>query len=492
MSSAASKDFGIALVQPPRREGVECLFTFHKNEGIGHRPPLGILTLATHLIGQGFATRCLDAQLDDLTPEQTAEQVAQWAPDVVGVSVWTDFWYPAWKTVKLLRQKLPACRIVLGGPHCLVYPRETLEASEADYVVSGDGENTLLELVRALRDGWHVGELPGLWRKEHGQILAPREAIAVVNDLDSVPIPDRTLLPYRRYNSVLNPSEYETTMISSRGCPNRCVFCKMHAQQVHACSAERFVEEFRRIADLGITDIQVYDDTFTWSRQRVIDICNGIIASGIKVRWAIRDRVNKADPESYALLWKAGCHRIHFGVESGSPRILEASGKAITLEQAASALRLAGQMGFKTMAYYMFGFVDETYEDALATIRFAARAGSDYATFAVLIPYPGTALYEAALARGIIPSDCWREFARCPVPDYHIPHLIEQHMDRATLIGLKDRALRSYYFRPSRMARELVRLRSWKEFKQKACMAMNILSDSVKSLGQGGLRPTQA
>jgi len=493
MNTPEHKDFGIVLVQPPRRESVECLFTFHKNEGIGHRPPLGILTLATHLIEQGFDdTRCLDAQLDDLTPEQTVEQVAGWAPDVVGLSVWTDFWYPAWKTVKLLRQRLPACRIILGGPHCLVYPRETLEASEADYVVCGDGEDTLLELVRGLRDGRETGDLPGLWRKEKGQLLAPREAIAVVDGLDRIPIPDRTLLPYRRYNSVLNPSEYETTMISSRGCPNRCVFCKMHAQKVQACSAERFVEEFRRIADLGITDIQVYDDTFTWSRRRVIDICNGIIAGGIKVRWAIRDRVNKADPESYALLRKAGCYRIHFGVESGSPPILEASGKAITLEQAASALRLAGRMGFTTMAYYMFGFLDETYEDALATIRFAGRAGSDYATFAVLIPYPGTTLYESALARGIIPNDFWLDFARNPVPNYRIPRLIEQHMDRATLIGLKDKALRSYYFRPSRLARELARLRSWKEFKQKACMAMNIFTDSVSSVLGGRLRPTQA
>ena len=493
MSVHSGDKFPILLVQPPRREGVECLFTFHKNDGIGHRPPLGILTLATHLIRRGFPdTHCLDAQLDDLTPEELADRIAQDRPEVVGLSVWTDFWYPAYRTIELIRRRLPTCRIVLGGPHCLVYPRETLEACEADFVVAGDGEDTLLELVRDLCAGGPVRDLPGLWRRDHGMIAGPAIPVAVVADLDSLPVPDRTLLPYRRYNSLLNPSEYETTMISSRGCPNRCVFCKMHAQKVHACSAEHFVEEFRQIASLGITDVQVYDDTFTWSKKRVLEICRGIIDSGIRLRWAIRDRVNKADAETYALLKKAGCYRIHFGVESGSPPILAASGKGITLEQAEDALALARDAGFATMAYYMFGFLDETYEDALATIRFAVQASSDYAAFAVLIPYPGTALYDTALARGTIPSDFWLDFTRKPVPSFRIPHLIEQNMDRTTLIGLKDKALRSYYFRPGRILRECVRLQTWKEFRQKAGMAANIMTDSLRSLIHGGLRPTRA
>lgn len=493
MSTDRRDSFFILLVQPPRREGVECLFTFHKNEGIGHKPPLGILTLATHLIRQGFPdTGCLDAQLDDLTPEEVVERIAAADPAVVGLSVWTDFWFPAFRTVEILRRKLPACTIVLGGPHCLIYPRETLEACGADYVVAGDGEDTLLELVRDLHDRRPARDLPGLWRKENGVIREPAVPIAVVDDLDAIPVPDRTLLPYRRYNSVLNPSEYETTMISSRGCPNRCVFCKMHAQKVHACSAEHFVEEFRQIASLGITDVQVYDDTFTWSRRRVIEICEGIIDSGLQLRWAIRDRVNKADAEMYALLREAGCYRIHFGVESGSPAILAASGKGITLNQAERALKLARRAGFTTMAYYMFGFLDETYEDALKTIDFSIRAKSDYATFAVLIPYPGTALYDTALARGIIPTDFWAEYARRPTANFRIPHLVEQYMDRRTLVGLKDKALRSYYFRPGRMVTEFVRLRSWKEFRQKAGMALNIVTDSLHSLTSGSPRPTHA
>ena len=491
MSPGPRQNLRVILVQPSTHHGVESLFTFHKNEGLGQKMPLGIVTLATYLIEQGFEnTRCLDAQLEDLSPEQTAARLAAWKPDIVGISAWTAFWYPTFKTIQLTRKQLPDCTIVVGGPHCLVYPGETLAYSDADYVVAGDGEDTLLSLLSRLQSGEPVGDLPGLWRKEGAEIIAPTTPIAVVDDLDKIPNPDRTLLPYKRYDSILNPRAYETTVMTSRGCPYRCVFCKIHAQKVHARSARRVVDEFREVAALGISDVQVYDDTFTWSKKRVIDICHGILDNGLKVRWAIRERVNKADPEVYRLLKKAGCYRIHFGVESGCERILKASGKRITLAEAEYALALAKRMGFTTLAYYMFGFLDETCADALETLRFALRTDVDYATFSVLIPYPGTTLYSTALDRQILPYDFWSEFARSPVPDFCIPHLIEQHMDRRTLLRLRDRAQRRFYFRPARVLKEIANLRSWRELRRKARMAATIVRDSLSSYERPrGLKP---
>ena len=288
-------------------------------------------------------------------------------------------------------------------------------------------------------------------------------------------------VPFRRYTSVLSAEEFETTMITSRGCPYKCVFCKMDVQKVYARRAEQVVEEFRRIADLGITDVQIYDDTFTWGKQRVIDICRGLIDNKIDVRWAIRDRANRADPETYALMKQAGCYRIHFGIESGSPSVLKNSGKFLTLEQAEYALELARSSGFHTMAYYMFGFLDETYEDAMMTIDLALRLNADYGVFAVLIPYPGTAIYDRARERNIITSDHWRAFTRNPVPDYVIPQVIENILDRPTLIALKNKALRRYYFRPARILKELKTLTSTRELSRKAQMALTIARDAYAS-----------
>lgn len=475
------KAYKIVLVQPSTHEGVQSLFTFHKKKGLGAKPPLGIMTLATYLRGHGFTqVSCLDAQLDNLSPEETVERLAALSPDMVGITVWTDFWYPCFNTVKLLRQRLPACKVVLGGPHCAIYPRESLESAQADFLVAGDGEDTLLGLLAALNAGVPVGDLPGLWRREEGMIKEPSQPIAVIRDLGKIPPPDRRLLPYERYGSVLNPRDFETTMVTSRGCPFKCVFCKIYSQNVCIRPAEQVIEEFREIAALGIKDIQVYDDTFTWSKKRVMEICQGILDLGLEVRWAVRDRVNKADPEMYALMKRAGCYRIHFGVESGSKPILAATGKAVTLEEAERAVALAKDAGFDTLAYYMFGFLDETYADALATIDFSLKLDTDYAVYAVLIPYPGTKIYEVALERQLFPQDFWREFIKKPVPDFQV-RLLEQHLDRATLLKLKNMAMRKFYFRPGRIAKEFMELKSFKELGKKTAMVWNMVTDFLRS-----------
>ena len=468
------------LLQPPAAQTAQSFFTFHKGKGLGHKPPQGIMSLATYLISKGFKdTSCFDAQLDDLSPEETARQVAALKPDVVGLTAWTDFWYSAWKTAKEIRRLLPDCTIILGGPHCSVFPEESLEYSTADYLVVGDGEDTLHDLLLALVEDRRPGDLPGLWQFENGRPIQPTQKIAVVNDIMALPVVDRLLLPYRRYTSVLSDKEFETTMITSRGCPYKCVFCKIDVQKIYARKAEQVVDEFKKIADLGITDVQIYDDTFTWGKQRVIDICEGILDNNINVRWAIRDRANRADPEVYDLMKRAGCDRIHYGVETGSPKILKDSGKFLTLEQAENAIAMAKETGFQTMAYYMFGFLDETYEDAQMTIDFALKLDTSYAVFLVLIPYPGTAIYDSAMERGIIPRDHWRDFTKNPVPNYKLPYLIDNINDRQTLIDLKNTGMRKYYLRPKQIFRELKTIGSFREVIRKGRMAITIASDSL-------------
>ncbi|OAN49300.1 hypothetical protein A6A04_04070 [Paramagnetospirillum marisnigri] len=482
--SLAGRPIKVLLVQPSSDNCVQSLFTYHKDHGIGHKPPLGIMILATYLQREGFAdVHCLDAQMEEISPEETARRIAQEKPDLVGFTVWTDFWYPAWKTIEETRRLLPDSVIVLGGPHAGCYPKETVEGCSADYLVVGDGEDVLLGMVQDLQAERPVADHPGLWRRlPNGSAQAPSEAMAVVKDLTKIPAPNRLLLPYKRYSSVLTPTDYETTMVTSRGCPYKCVFCKMDVQKVYARTAEQVVDEFADIAALGITDVQVYDDTFTWGHQRAKDICQGIIDRGIKVNWAIRDRVNRVTPDLYKLLKEAGCYRVHFGVETGSQRILDLSGKAITFEQVDKAMVTAREIGMTVMAYFMFGFISETREDALKTIAYANKLDPDYAVFVVLIPYPGTAVYREGMAKGIIPTDFWRDFTLNPQPDYVIPHIIEDELSRQELVSMKNMATRRYYFRPSRILREIRTLSSFRELKSKARLAWMLLHESTSKL----------
>lgn len=470
----------IVLVYPSSRDSVQTLYTFNKNQRIGKKPPQSILILATYLRAHGFAdTHCLDAQLDDLTPEQTVAKLKEMKPDVIGITAWTDFWYPVWKTLTLARQQIPNAVLIAGGPHTSIYPRETMEAAPVDYVVSGDGEDVLLNIVKSLSMEQPVQSEPGLWMRRNGEIVVPGAPLAVIKDLTTIPPPDRTLLPYKRYSSILTPSQFETTMVTSRGCPYKCVFCKMDVQKVYARSAAQVVEEFRQIAELGITDVQVYDDTFTWGKERALDICQGIIDAGIKVNWAIRDRVNRVTPELYSALKRAGCYRVHFGVETGSDRVLKASGKFITLDQVHQAMKVAKDVDMTTMTYFMFGFLDETMEDAQMTIDLAKKLEPDYISFGVLIPYPGTAIYREAMARGVVPRDYWQEYARNPTPNYRIPYVVEDKLDRETLIALKDKATRDFYINPQTIWREIKKLRSPAELLMKARLAYAILTAGI-------------
>lgn len=470
----------VVLVYPSAQQSVQTLYTFNKNQDIGFKPPQSILILATYLRQQGFKdVHCLDAQVDQLSPKQTADRLAEMKPDIVGFTAWTDFWYPTWNTIGLTRRKLPNSMVIVGGPHASVYPLETLKGSDADFVVAGDGEDVLLAIVKSYAAGKPIDDLPGLWRNQDGNDLPPSAPLAMVDDLTAIPPPDRTLLPYKKYSSILTPADFETTMVTSRGCPYKCVFCKMDVQKVYARKAEQVIEEFRQIEELGIKDVQVYDDTFTWGHQRAIDICDGIIDQGIKVNWAIRDRANRVTPELYKKLKAAGCYRVHFGIETGSPRILKNSGKFLTLEQVHEGLSVARSVDMTVMAYFMFGFLEETMEDAKMTIDLASKLNPDYASFGVLIPYPGTAIYAEGRSRGIIPSDYWRDFALKPEPDFKIPHLIEDVLDREALIDLKNTATRNFYFHPKRLLREAWKLKSLKELNNKLKLGVSILFDGT-------------
>src|SRR3989338_1294563 len=120
-----------------------------------------------------------------------------------------------------------------------------------------------------------------------------------------------TLVDIKRYHSVLFKGNFSSTMITSRGCPHSCVFCRLRFQKPVSHSPKRAIEEFKYIQSLGINELEIYDDTFTWSYPKVAQICEGLISAGIKMRWSIRDRVDRFNKDSFKLMKQAGCVRVH-------------------------------------------------------------------------------------------------------------------------------------------------------------------------------------
>lgn len=463
------------LIQPSYKECVKTLFSiYNTDEGIGFKPPIGLLYIATVIKKQTPHTvDIIDCQLNAITHQNILDFVAE-TYDVIGISAWTDFWYQAYMMGNKLKTKFPKAHLVMGGPHINIFPQETLDAGFIDSIIMGDGEIPMSFLLDNMAHGKNVHEqIPGVY---FSGIRYDSYIPYICKDLDSLPIPDRSLLPIDKYTSVLSPNDYVTTMITSRGCPYSCVYCKLSYQKPVSRSAESVVKEFEAIQTLGIKEIEIYDDTFNWHHSRTIDICNGIIDKRIDIKWSIRDRVDKVTEEVLEKLKKAGCYRIHLGIETGSERVMKLIKKRITIDQARSAVKAAKRHKFTILTYFMFGLPGETVKEAEETLELALELNTDYAEFSIMIPYPGTEAYQNALITGVIPVDYWREFAEQPVPSFNIPYVIENEMSREYLIKLRDHAIKKFYFRVAYMIRTLLKIRSKEEFLKKFYMGLGLLN----------------
>jgi len=479
-SKKIHKQDRLVLVMPSYNQCIKSLFVFHEGQAIGSKPPLGLMSIATYLKQEGYSSvEIFDATLGHLTPEQTAAALIEKKPAVIGFSVMTDVWYNVWKTISLLKEALPDTVICIGGAHASIYSEESLQASGADMLIAGDGEVAFKQALDAMTAGRPPGDLNGVfWKNPAGIIQIPPVRLAIVENIDILPAPDRRLIPHEAYDTLLSHLK-STTMITSRGCPCNCVFCKLNVQKVVSRSPRLVADEFEAIARDGFKNVEVYDDTFTWHRKRVLEICEEIIKRGISIEWSVRSRVNKVDHEMLSAMKKAGCKRIHFGIESGNERILRASRKGITKNQAREAIKLAKQLDFEVLTYYMVGFLDETLQDANETFEFALELDSHYVAFAILIPYPGTAIYLDSLSRGIVPMDHWRDFTQNPTPDYHIPYLIENLMTRQVMAEFVNKAHFRYYWRPRRLLQEILSIRTIGDLSKRLSMGLKLLKHHV-------------
>lgn len=484
MPDSNIKSLTVTLIQPPASGGVMSLLpqVESEGEGIGFKPPIGLLYIATYLNQRTpHKATIIDSQAERLSIEATIARVVKQAPDIIGISAWTEWWYPTHELGRLLKQALPNAHICYGGPHIGIFHEETLARPHTGSVIVGDGEIPMAALCDRLAGGDQT-PVPGLHLKQDGVDM--QNLFHIQKDLDILPIPDRTILPLNNYTSVIGKSDFISTMITSRGCPYQCIYCKLNFQKTICRSASSVLEEFEQLRKLGVREVEIYDDTFTWSKQRVVDICEGLIKQNNKIQWAIRDRVNKSDPGLLDLMKKAGCSRIHYGIESGDDEVLKLIKKNITTAQARDAVRAAMKKGFTVLTYFMFGNKGETLDKMKKTVAFAMELNSHYAQFSITIPYPGTEMYKEALEEGTIPHDFWREYATNPSENFKIPMVYEKYASLEQLRRIRDEAIKKYYFRPSYIIRELMHTRNISVFARKARMASHLLKNLL--IGRSG------
>ena len=466
----------IILINPPLQRIIDPSLPKILLQKEDPMPPLGLMSLAAYLEKESrHKVKIIDCQVERINVEALGEMIEKESPDAVGITTMTFTLIDVLKSADAIKKTNQKIKIILGGPHPHIYPEETIKLKNVDYVVLGEGEIPLKNLLDNFNDIKKLRETKGLVFVDDNKIVNTGRQ-ELIENLDILPFPARHLTPYKKYISSLAKRFPVTTMFTSRGCPYKCLFCdRPHWGKIfRARSAKNVVDEIKECEKMGIKEIFIYDDTFGIDRRRVLDICSQIKNRGIKISWDIRTRVNTVDEKILKNLKEAGCQRIHYGVEAGTQKILNVLRKGITIEMAKKAFEETRKTGIQTLGYFMLGSPEETKEDIAETIKLAKKIDPDYAHFTITTPYPATDLYRLGLEKGLIKTDYWLEFAKNPNENFN-PPVWEENLSKEELIKLLQKAYRSFYFRPRYILRRLKAVSSFKELVTKAKMAFKLL-----------------
>ncbi len=459
----------VLLIYPPTKNIITANLPIFEEGEDGFYPPLGIMTVAAYAEqNTEHKIEILDTQVERMAYTDIEKEIKRRRPDVVGITATTFTLIDVIMTAKVVKRIDETIKVVLGGPHVNIYPDETINIAEVDYLVLGEGEITFTELIQNIENTDKLKQIKGLVFQEGDKIVNTGQR-TLIDDLDTIPFPARLLTQYKKYYSVIAKRTPITTMITSRGCPYNCLFCdRPHlGKKFRARSATNIVDEMEECVDMGINEFLIYDDTFTINRKRVINVCSEILKRGLDIGWDIRARVDNVDEEVLKRLKEAGCERIHYGVESANPEILKVLRKGITVEQVITAFKQTKKVGISTLAYFMIGSPRETRAQAIETIEFAKKLNPDFVHFSVTTPFPATPLYSMGLEEGVLKNDYWRDFAKNPTNGF-VSELWEENLSREEWITLLKYAYKSFYTRPTYIIKSLMKVRSFEELKRKA------------------------
>jgi anaerobic magnesium-protoporphyrin IX monomethyl ester cyclase len=458
----------VLLIQPPSLNWLTASVPFFSDDDDGFYPSLGLLYIASHLEKYSSHTvEILDAVVEQITSyDALEERIRKSKPDIVGIQMLTftarDALLTA-RTVKKIDKNIP---VVVGGPHPNIYVNETIAFDEIDIIVLGEGEKIFTDLVNQLSNGEDISDMPGIALKNKEKVII-NDQKGYIEDLDSLPFPARHLTPYKKYYSILGNHATYTTMVSSRGCPFRCLFCDRayHGKIYRKRSAENVVREMNDCEKMGIQEIDFQDDLFTFKKDRVLEICDLLISEKSKLKWNVRARVDTLDKALIKRMAEAGCQRMYIGIEAGTPEIQKVLRKNIDLDKAKQVFKWARDYGICTLAYLIIGSPQETKDLILESIKYTVKLNPDFTHIGIMTPYPHTDLYSLGLEKALY-NDYWREFAKDPFKDFSARHW-EEVLSKEELIDLLGRAYRSFYLRPTYIFRELFKVKTRKELFRK-------------------------
>ncbi len=390
MKEASGVD--IVLVYAPSRHRVAWLFSL---------PCLG-----GYLKRKGYSVRVIDAPFLNMGVTETIQEIKRLDPLVIGVSIpLTDLVHEAREFLKIVRKAFPKRVLLCGGIHPTLVPEDV--ALHCDAVVVGEGELTTEEVLQRLRQGKEFHDVPGLCYVGQNGTLTLTEPRQLAANLDDLGAPDWSLIPFRNWDRrtfLAVQGRFTLPMYTSRGCPFNCAFCaspRLSGRHVRFRSVELVVDEMEKIVkDYGVRRFFFEDEVFTLKPERVERFCDEIERRRLRVIWSCQSRADCITEDSIARLSRSGCIAMGFGLESADPEIQRIMRKELDLSKVRETVRLCRKHRMLVTLTLLLGVPSETVGSIRTTIKFVQECDPDWSFCFCFVPYPGTELFDTALAQG--------------------------------------------------------------------------------------------
>jgi len=394
-------------------------------------PPLSLAYLAAYLEKNKIDVSVLDSAVEGyhklhskhnemitygLSMEEIKGRIKEINPDLVGVT------FPfscqsknVFEMCRAVKEANKNIKVVVGGVHASAMSKNILQnQKDIDFVVIGEGEETLLELVENLKEqAENFKHIKGIAYREKDGGIALNEKREAIKNIDQIPFPARHLLKMEDYIKINIPHGPYTrkkrvgNIMTSRGCPGMCLYCaswKFFGRQFRARTVDSIFEEIDLlIREYGIEELQFEDDNLTFDRERAKEIFKRL--KNYNLAWCTPNgvRIDTIDEEMLRLIKESGCYQLTFGIESGNERVLhEVIRKPIDLKKVKPIVDEAKKLGILVHLFFMVGLPTETKKEMLETLKFAKYLNPDSASFSIAAPLPGSDLYDYALQNNLL------------------------------------------------------------------------------------------
>jgi anaerobic magnesium-protoporphyrin IX monomethyl ester cyclase len=408
-------------------------------------PPLGLGYLSSYLKKSGIDTVIVDGLKERLDLRRMIKKILELKPDAVGITCITAFY----KEVVSLSRELKKNKIItiIGGQHPTFLPYQTLVESQADYVVCGEGEIPLLDLIR---NNFRNDNIQGVYslvnlKDEYQEIMKAQ----IMENLDELPFPDWEQMNPQNYPKAPHGAFIKGfpvgVIISSRGCPYECTFCaspKFCDRKIRFRTPENVAGEIEYlIKNYKVKEIHFEDDNFTLNADNVAKLCRLLIDKNIKINWACPNgvRADSISKELIQLMKQSGCYYLAYGVESANLRILENIKKRESIQTIEKAITMADETDISTQGFFIFGLPGETAATIKENINFALRSRLSRAQFIILDVLPGSELWDTLKGK-FVPN--WEK------ESYLEPEWLPDGITREQLLIAQSSAFRKFYLRP--------------------------------------------